>query len=179
MPSNSWRQAQEHVATFFKQHHFATREEVRLPSGKRIDIVALKKFPNHFLHVLIEVKDWQQVSRLQESQFCKQVIQYLIEYSLTDLFRRPQLKDKWHRLNAPFHDRFLGILCLTKNAHFSYRKVSEHFLQKNEEIQGIPLREQIVEHITFYVARFDFLPKIFTELHIPLYTERSLSDWLE
>ncbi|MHA1743773.1 MAG: hypothetical protein ACTSV6_05935 [Candidatus Heimdallarchaeota archaeon] len=176
MPRHSWERAQHAVASFFKQHYFATQEEVRLPSGKRIDIIARKKFHEYFLHILVEVKDWEKVTRKQESQFCNQIIDYLIEYSLTTILK-PYKGDKWHRSEKRIHDRFLGILCLTKNAHFSFRKVSDHFIRKNKEIQGIPIREQIAQQLTIYVARFDFLTNVFHELQIPFYKEPPLSDW--
>ena len=61
----NWKVAQSKVADFLQQHHFAVKQEVSLKSGKRVDIVALRKISGHILHVLVEVKDWNNVSRNQ------------------------------------------------------------------------------------------------------------------
>ncbi|NHJ84107.1 MAG: hypothetical protein FK734_01510, partial [Asgard group archaeon] len=87
MPSKkaaNWREAQHSIAEFLLEHNFGIKEEYILKSGKRIDIVAQKKIDSKIIHVIIEVKDWQKVSRKTEESFCRQIIQYLIDYSLED-----------------------------------------------------------------------------------------------
>jgi hypothetical protein len=175
--SDNWKQAQKLVATFLKDHGFGIQQEYRLKDQKRMDILALRKIGKITYHIIVEVKDWNKVSRKQEMEFCKQIINYLIEYALEKLLRKdPQ--NKWDRTDKEITDRFIGILCLTKDAHFSYRKVSDHLFKKNKRIQGIPLREQIAEHIQLYVSRFDFITKVFQTIKIPLYKESSIDDWI-
>ncbi|MBN1330202.1 MAG: hypothetical protein JXA54_12075 [Candidatus Heimdallarchaeota archaeon] len=171
-----WKIAQTNVSNFLKEHGFAVFEEKKLKSGKRIDIVAQKKMASSFLHVLVEVKDWQNVTRKQEIDFCNQIIDYLIQYAIEEILFK-ETKDKWSKSTKKITDSFLGILCLTKDAHFSYRKVSNHLFKKNQNIIGIPFREQIVDQIDLYVVRFDFLTKVFIDAKIPLYKEHSLSEW--
>lgn len=178
MKSEKWKEAQSAVATFFQEHNFAVKQEYTLKTGRRLDILAQKKIPKAFLSVIIEVKDWNNVSRKQEMAFCKQIINYIIHYALQTKRKAPS-KDNWHRENEPKKELFLGILCLTKDAHFSFRKVSNHFILKNKNIQGIPYREQIAENIGLYVARFDFLPKVFEDFKYPLFKEPELTDWLD
>ncbi|NHK30521.1 MAG: hypothetical protein FK730_04175 [Asgard group archaeon] len=178
MLSDNWKSAQKNVAAFLKDHGFAIQEEVRLKNEKRMDILALKKIGKKFYHIIVEVKDWKTVSRKKEMEFCQQIINYLIQYSLEKiLLKKPG--NKWNRKKIRIKDQFIGILCLTKDAHFSYRKVSDHFFLKNTRIQGIPLREQVAKRISLYVTRFDFLPKVFQELQIPLLKETKLLDYLE
>ena len=172
----NWKKAQTKVADYFKGHHFGVQDEKLLKSGRRIDIVALRKTPDRFLHVLVEVKDWNTVTRSNETEFCKQIIKYIVEYSLEDA-KKPSQKDRWHHNTNKSKDLFIGILCLTKDVHFSFRKISQHFITKNEHILGIPFREQISENIKLYVARFDFLSKIFDDIGYPLYRETTLSEW--
>ncbi|MFW9922430.1 MAG: hypothetical protein ACFFDW_03980 [Candidatus Thorarchaeota archaeon] len=176
--TENWRLAQNSIAEFFTNHNFAVKQEVTLKIGKRIDIVALKKLPNVFLNVLIEVKDWNNVSRKKESQFCEQIIDYIINYTL-EKSRKSPTQDLWNKSNQTSNDLFIGILCLTKDAHFSFRKISHHFVEKNNQILGIPYREQLVERIHLYVARSDFLPKVFEDLRYPLFKETKLIEWLE
>lgn len=178
MLSDNWKLAQKNVATFLNEHNFAIQEEVRLLNEKRMDILALKKVGKRFYHIIVEVKDWNSVSRKKEMEFCQQIISYLIQYSLEKILPKNP-KNKWERRKIKINDQFIGILCLTKDAHFSYRKVSDHYFLKNTRMQGIPLREQIAKSIHLYVARFDFLPKVFQELQIPLYKEPRLLDCLE
>ena len=90
-----WKIAQSKVADYFKEHHFGVEEEVSLKSGKRIDVVALRKISNRYLNVLIEVKDWNNVTRRKESDFCTQIIQYIIEYAIEDA-KKPSQKDRWN-----------------------------------------------------------------------------------
>jgi len=73
--SQEWRNAQTSVAEFLKVHEFKIKQEHRLKSGKRVDIVAKRKIKSQILHVLIEVKDWNSVSRKKESEFCQQLIE--------------------------------------------------------------------------------------------------------
>ncbi|MHA1221240.1 MAG: hypothetical protein ACTSQB_05860 [Candidatus Heimdallarchaeota archaeon] len=176
MTKQPWKTAQHSVATFLQEHNFTVQEEKRLKNGKRIDIVAQRKMTDHLLHVLVEVKDWKKVTRQQETEFCQQIIDYLLQYSMEEIMPR-EANDKWNRSTKKIKDNFLGILCLTNDAHFSFRKVSDHFFKKNSNVIGIPFREQIVDRIKLYVARFDFLPKVFEELHIPIYKEPSLTEW--
>ncbi|MHA1187671.1 MAG: hypothetical protein ACTSSK_12510, partial [Candidatus Heimdallarchaeota archaeon] len=82
--SQEWRNAQTSVAEFLKVHEFKIKQEHRLKSGKRVDIVAKRKIKSQILHVLIEVKDWNSVSRKKESEFCQQLIEYLVEYTLEE-----------------------------------------------------------------------------------------------
>ncbi|NHJ39447.1 MAG: hypothetical protein FK731_05385 [Asgard group archaeon] len=178
MLSEKWKLAQKEVACFLKDHGFAIQEEVRLQNETRMDILALKKIGKKFYHIIVEVKDWGGVSRKKEMEFCKQITSYLIQYSLEKiLLKNP--KNKWERKKITLNDQFIGILCLTKDAHFSYRKVSDHFFLKHKRIRGIPLREQIAKTISLYVTRFDFLPKVFQELQIPLHKETKIFDYLE
>ena len=172
-----WKIAQSKVADFLQQHHFAVKQEVSMKSGKRIDIVALRKVSGHILHVLVEVKDWNKVSRKQEADFCKQIIRYIIEYSIEDT-KKPSQKDRWNYSSKSNADLFLGILCLTKDVHFSYRSISHHFIAKNENILGIPFREQLGNNIKLFVAHFDNLPKVFDEIGYSLYKESSLTEWM-
>lgn len=176
MISSNWKTAQKSVADFLQKHKFGIKEEKHLKSGKRIDILAQKKIGNKILHVIVEVKDWNKVSRKQETNFCQQIIRYLIEYSLEEILPK-EPKEKWQKSEKKIRDKFIGILCLTKGAHFSFRKVSHHFLMKNKEVQGIPFREQIVENIQLYVTRFDYIAKVFEDAKIPLYREPEISDW--
>lgn len=176
MENISWKVAQTSVGTFLKDHHFAIFEEKRLKSGRRIDIVGQKKINGSMVHILIEVKDWQKVTRKQEMDFCTQIIDYLIQYSMEEIFPR-EAEDKWHKSAKKITDNFIGILCLTKDSHFSFRKVSDHYFKKNPNIVGIPFREQIVDRIKLYVARFDFITKVFEDAKIPLYTEQAISEW--
>ncbi len=172
-----WKVAQTKVADFLQQHHFAVKQEVSLKSGKRVDVVALRKISGRILHVLVEVKDWNKVSRKQEAEFCKQIIRYIIEYSIDDA-RKHSTKDRWNSTAKNTVDLFLGILCLTKDAHFSYRKISQHFVAKNENILGIPFREQLSNNIKLFVTHFDYLPKVFDEIGFPLYRESPLTEWM-
>jgi len=173
----SWKEAQNLVAEFLQKHEYAIKQEFTLKSGKRIDIIGIKKINNQFLHVLIEVKDWNTVTRKKEMEFSKQIIQYIVEYSLEESIKVSN-KEKWKRKESDLRDMFVGILCLTKDAHFSFRKISQHFITKNKNILGIPLREQIAENISLFVSRFDFLPRVFQELGQPLYKQKKLLDWL-
>ena len=173
-----WKIAQTKVADYFKEHHFGVKEEASLKSGKRIDVVALRKTSDRFLNVLIEVKDWNNVTRKKEAEFCKQIIQYIIEYTVEDA-NKPSQKDRWNAPQKDSKDIFIGILCLTKDVHFSYRRISQHFVNKNEHILGIPFREQLVKNIKLYVARFEFLPKVFSDVGYPLFKEPSLSEWVK
>ena len=75
------------------------------------------------------------------------------------------------------NEKFLGVLCLTKDAHFSYRKISQHFLEKHKEILGIPLREKLLDNMSLYVSRFDQLPKVFSDNKFPLFKEMQIVDW--
>jgi hypothetical protein len=174
--SQEWRNAQTSVADFLTRHKYHIKQEYRLKSGKRIDIVAQKKAKKKIIHILIEVKDWNKVSRKKESEFSKQLITYLVEYTLeeTRTYHSKVLKNT--RLTKP-NDKFIGILCLTKDAHFSYRKISSHFLMKHKQFLGMPLREQLLENMNLYVARFDYLPKVFEETKLPLYKEMQIDDW--
>ncbi|NHJ48733.1 MAG: hypothetical protein FK733_13190 [Asgard group archaeon] len=178
MLSDNWKQAQKSVAKFLQEHGFAIQQEYRLKDQKRMDILALRKVKKTTYHIIVEVKDWDNVSRKKEMEFCKQIIDYLIEYALEKLLRKDP-KNKWDRSTTQINDQFIGILCLTKDAYFSFRKVSEHFFRKNARIQGIPLREQIANQIQLFVTRFDFLPKVFQELKIPLFKESTLEDWIQ
>ena len=171
-----WKKAQTKVADFLKEHHFGVQEEKPLKSGRRIDIVALRKTSDRYLHVLVEVKDWNNVTRRNEAEFCKQIIKYIVEYSLEDA-KKPSQKDRWYSNTKKSKDLFIGILCLTKDVHFSYRKISQHFVTKNEHILGIPFREQLSESIKLYVTRFDFLSRVFDDIGYPLYREATLSEW--
>ncbi|MHA1126083.1 MAG: hypothetical protein ACTSO7_11290 [Candidatus Heimdallarchaeota archaeon] len=175
--SQEWRNAQTSVAEFLKAHEFIIKQEHRLKSGKRIDIVAKRKITNQILHVLIEVKDWNNVSRKKESEFCQQLIEYLVEYTLeeTRSYHSKVLKNT--RSTFP-NEKFLGVLCLTKDAHFSYRKISQHFLEKHKEFLGIPLREKLLDNMSLYVSRFDLLSKVFSESKFPLFKEMQIVDWL-
>lgn len=175
--SREWQLMQNSVAKFLEEYGFVAKEEFRLKSGKRIDIVALKKNNELLLHVLVEVKNWKKVSRKQESDFCKQMIQYIIEYSLeeklkTDNFNNPVLK------GSIKNDLFVGILCLTKDAHFSFRRISQHFIDKNEHILGIPIREEISKKIKLFVTKFDLLPRVFEEIGYPLLKKTSIMDFV-
>jgi len=174
--SQEWRNAQTSVAEFLKVHEFKIKQEHRLKSGKRVDIVAKRKIKSQILHVLIEVKDWNSVSRKKESEFCQQLIEYLVEYTLeeTRSYHSKVLKNT--RSTLP-NEKFLGVLCLTKDAHFSYRKISQHFLEKHKEILGIPLREKLLDSMSLYVSRFDQLPKVFSDNKFPLYKEMRIVDW--
>lgn len=174
--SQEWKLAQTSVAEFLKAHEFKIKQEHRLKSGKRVDIVAKRKIASQILHVLIEVKDWNNVSRKKESEFCQQLTEYLVEYALEETRSYHSRVLKNTRSTLP-NERFLGVLCLTKDAHFSYRRVSQHFLEKHKEILGIPLRENLLDNMRLYVARFDVLPKVFTENKIPLYKESQITDW--
>jgi len=175
--SQEWRNAQTSVAEFLNVHDYNIKQEHRLRSGKRIDIVAKRKVSTKILHVLIEVKDWNNVSRKKESDFCKQLIEYLVEYTLeeTRSYHSKVLKNT--RRTIP-NEKFLGVLCLTKDAHFSYRKVSQHFLEKHKQFLGMPLRKKLLGNMSLYVTRFDLLPKVFTENKFPLYKEKQIIDWL-
>lgn len=173
----NWKVAQSKVADFLQQHHFAVKQEFSLKSGKRVDIVALRKISGRILHVLVEVKDWNNVSRKREAEFCKQIIRYIIEYSIEDT-NKPSQKDRWNYSNKNNNDQFLGILCLTKDVHFSYRKISQHFVAKNEHILGIPFREQLSENIKLFVTHFDSLPKVFEEIGYSLFKESSITEWM-
>ncbi|MCK5046950.1 MAG: hypothetical protein KAS22_10245, partial [Candidatus Heimdallarchaeota archaeon] len=82
------------MADFLRKHKFGIKEEKHLKSGKRIDILAQKKIGNKILHVIVEVKDWNKVSRKQETNFCQQIIQYLIEYSMEEILPK-EPKEKW------------------------------------------------------------------------------------
>ncbi len=174
----AWKIAQTKVADFLQQHHFAVKQEVSLKSGKRVDIVALRKISGRIFHVLVEVKDWNTVSRKRETEFCKQIIRYIIEYSIEDA-QKPSQKDRWNYSTKNNADLFLGILCLTKDVHFSYRKISHHFVAKSENILGIPFREQLSKNIKLFVTHFDYLPKVFDEIGYSLYKESSLTEWMD
>ncbi|MGC9780032.1 MAG: hypothetical protein HZR80_12375 [Candidatus Heimdallarchaeota archaeon] len=176
MKTDDWKIAQKSVAEFLEKHYFGTKEEVSLKSGKRMDILAQRKIGNEVLHVIVEVKNWQNVTRKKESDFCKQIIDYLIEYAMEEALRK-ESSDKWHKSSKKIRDKFLGILVLTKDAHFTYRKVSQHFFAKNKHIQGIPFREQIAGNILLYVSRFDYLSKVFEDFGFPLYQEPSILNW--
>lgn len=176
MISSNWKTAQKSVADFLQKHKFGIKEEKTLKSGKRIDILAQKKIGNKVLHVIVEVKDWNNVSRKQETTFCQQIIRYLIEYAMEEILPK-EPKEKWRKSEKTIRDTFIGILCLTKGAHFSFRKVSHHFFKKNKEVLGIPFREQIVENIQLYVARFDYIAKVFEDANISIYREPAISDW--
>ncbi len=176
MISDNWKIAQNSVADFLRKHKFGIKEEKRLKSGKRIDILAQKKIGLKILHVVVEVKDWNTVTRKQETNFVQQIINYLIEFAMEEIL--PQgYQEKWEKSEKKIRDKFIGILCLTKDAHFSFRQVSPHFFKKNKEIQGIPLREQIVDNILLYVARFDYITKVFEDANISLYQEPEITDW--
>lgn len=172
----NWREAQHSIAEFLLEHNFGIKEEYILKSGKRIDIVAQKKIDSKIIHVIIEVKDWQKVSRKTEESFCRQIIQYLIDYSLEDAFKKSH-PDKWSTTDLKLHDQYIGILCLTKGSHFTFRETSNHYFLKHKQIQGIPYREQFAKQIRLFVARYDFLPKVFEVIAIPLYKESSIDEW--
>jgi hypothetical protein len=174
--SLEWRNAQTSVADFLKAHEFKIKQEHRLKSGKRIDIIAKRKIKSQILHVLIEVKDWNSVSRKKENEFCQQLIEYLVEYTLEETRNYHSKVLKNTRSTIP-NERFLGVLCLTNDAHFSYRKISHHFLEKHKEFLDIPLRENLLNNMSLYVSRFDFLPKVFSENKFPLYKEKQIVDW--
>jgi hypothetical protein len=174
--SDDWKNAQKSVADFLRKHKFGIKEEKRLKSGKRIDVLAQKKIGNSVLHIIVEVKDWNNVSRKQETNFVQQITKYLIEFALEEILPKG-FQEKWEKSDKVIRDKFIGILCLTKGAHFSFRQVSHHFFKKNKEVQGIPLREQIVDNIKLYVARFDYISKVFEDANIPLYREPEISDW--
>ena len=117
------------------------------------------------------------MSRKKESDFSKQLIEYLVEYTLEETRNYHSKVLKNTRATLP-NDKFLGVLCLTKDAHFSYRKISQHFLKKHKQFLGMPLREPLLDNMSLYVSRFDFLPKVFVEAKMPLYKEMQLDDWL-
>ena len=173
-----WKEAQTKVAQFLEEYGFAIKQEVSLKSGRRLDILGIKKIASEFLHVLIEVKDWNTVSRKNEMEFSKQIIQYLIDYSLQE-FSKKSTTDRWNRLEGKLRDKFLGILCLTKDCHFSFREISTHFIEKNPNIKGIPFREQIAEQIQLYAARFDFLPQAFEKAGYRLFKQKDLTNWFQ
>ena len=172
-----WKDAQHVVADYLREYGFSIKQEAHLKSGKRIDIVAIKKLNKKILHTLIEVKDWNKVSRKNESDFCKQLIQYLIEYGIEQTSNL-DVEEKKNALHKQRDDYYIGILCLTKDAHFSYRKVSSHFFKKNQYVLGIPQREQFIKKMNLFVARVDFIPKVFQAMKIPLYKESSITNWL-
>ncbi|MBD3192235.1 MAG: hypothetical protein GF308_16460 [Candidatus Heimdallarchaeota archaeon] len=172
-----WRAAQTSVAAFLKKHRFAVQEEVVLTNGKRIDILAQKKLNREVFHILIEVKDWRNISRRAESQFCKQITDYLVEFALEEKTERGEIINPSQIQSL--REKFVGILCLTNDCHFSYRKVSHHFISKHNLILGMPVREKLADYLELYVARFDFMPKVFRDLGIPLYRQKSLTQWLE
>jgi Holliday junction resolvase-like predicted endonuclease len=175
--SDSWKDAQSLVANFLAQHGFQVSQEKLLQSGKRIDILAVKKIALRYFHILVEVKNWAKVTRQKEKTFCEQIKEYLIEYALEHLHNH---KEKHQSTSTTFllNNRFIGILCLTKDTHFSFRKVSSHTFKKNAEILGMKMRERLAENIDLYVTRFDFLSKVFQELSLPLSKQQYLTQWL-
>jgi hypothetical protein len=168
----SWQEAQNQVSQFLQRYHFSIRQEVTLASGRRIDIVAQKRINDKILHLLIEVKNWEKVTRKQESVFCQQLQKYLIEYTIGELSKRKNQKSKKELIK---NSSFYGILCLTNASHFSFRKISSHFLQKNKHVQGIPIREKTFRDFSLYVVHYRFLARLFKEIGYPLSTQSKLS----
>lgn len=175
--TQKWRAAQTSVAHFLKRHRFAVQEEVVLKNGKRIDILAQKKTTKGLFHILLEVKDWETISRRTESQFCRQITNYLVEFALEEKSKQGEITNPSQIRSL--RERFVGILCLTNDCHFSFRQVSHHFISKHRLILGMPVREKLADYLTLYVARFDFLPKVFQTLGIPLYQQKAITCWLE
>lgn len=149
----NWLQAEDNIATFFRNQGFKVQQQVKVGSGAVIDVLALWQRAHEKHHFLIECKDWSQFTRSSERSLVKQLQRYLIGYTKTK-FPKEALKRKHIII-------LLGICANSYN--FPHRQV--HFHWDPRKLGSIPGRR--LHAVRCYITTPSNIKKVLKDSRLP------------